>query len=167
MIWMRLHQGLGRVQAEVHVASRSKVSNENDRSVETEVEQLRWEGFLDAEENRIKKLFRCQHNRWTLNLMDEQNLGYVATSHLPVTEVVVIMTSARSPRALATNRCKVMDRRDPWNEGTAPARKCKSKGCGFESQCWQTISSCEISVKVNLWNHLVEEFAHYTKVWNV
>ena len=63
--------------------------------------------------NQNKKLFRCQHGRLTLNLMDAQDLGYVATSHLPVTEVVVIMTSARSPRALATNRCKVMDRRDP------------------------------------------------------
>ena len=44
---MRLRQGLGRVEAEVHVASRSQVSDEDDGSVEAEVQQLWRKRFLD------------------------------------------------------------------------------------------------------------------------
>ena len=39
---------------------------------------------------------------------------------MPVTEAAVIVTDARSPRAMATNRGKGIDRRDenPCKEGT-------------------------------------------------
>ena len=45
---------------------------------------------------------------------------------MPVTEVVVIVTDARSPRVLATNWGKVIDRRNtiPCKESNALARRC-------------------------------------------
>ena len=62
---------------------------------------------------------------------------------MPVTEVVAIVTTARSPKVLATNRGKVIDWRDanPCKQGNALGRGCKSEGRGFESQCRQEFFS--------------------------
>ena len=66
---------------------------------------------------------------------------------LPVTIVVVFVPYAWSPKALATNRGKVID----WKcmEGGAQARRHAMEGRGFESRCWQKLSYHEISVKAN------------------
>ena len=84
---------------------------------------------------------------------------------LLVTEVVVFVTSARSPRVLATNRRKVIDLRDknPGIEINALARRRKSEVGGFKSQCPQGFSH-ENSVKVSFCDPLVVDFVHYTSV---
>jgi len=46
VIGMRLHQGLGRVEAEVDVASRSQIPDKNNGSLETEVQKLWRKGLL-------------------------------------------------------------------------------------------------------------------------
>ena len=77
---------------------------------------------------------------------------------LPVTEVVVFVTSARSTRALAANTGKMSVRRDanPWMVSNASAKSCKVDRKGFFSR--------EISVKVNVFNNLALALVHYTSV---
>ena len=46
VVGMRFHQGLGRVQAEVDVASRSQVPDQNDGTLKAEIQQLGRKGLL-------------------------------------------------------------------------------------------------------------------------
>ena len=61
---------------------------------------------------------------------------------------LVFVTSARSSRVLATNRSKIIYRRDgyPCKESNALPRRHKLEACGFESWCRQKIFSHEITV---------------------
>ena len=71
---------------------------------------------------------------------------------MSATEVLVIVTAARFPRVLATNRGKVINQivSPLRNVKNALATRHESEGRGFESQCRQGFFSHEISVKVSL-----------------
>ena len=60
---------------------------------------------------------------------------------LLVAVVVVLVTTLRPPGVLATNRGKVIKRREanPCKEGDALVRRRKSEGCRFESLCREKI----------------------------
>ena len=60
---------------------------------------------------------------------------------LLVAVVLVLVTALRPPGALATNRGKVIKRREAnaCKEGDALVRRRKSEGCGFESRCREKI----------------------------
>ena len=53
-----------------------------------------------------------------------------------VNTAVVLVTSARSPKAVATNRVKMIDQKDanPCEDGNTMARSLESEDHGFESQ---------------------------------
>ena len=55
---------------------------------------------------------------------------------MELTEVIAIVTAARSPRVMATNGGKVIDRSDanPCKEGNALARRRELEGRGFKSR---------------------------------
>ena len=60
------------------------------------------------------------------------------------------------PLAQITNKGKVIDQGPVREE-----RRCEQESPGLKSQCRQRIFTNEISVKVNLYDHLVMEFVHY------
>ena len=66
---------------------------------------------------------------------------------LPVIEVVVFMTFPRSPRLLATNKVKMIDRRDAnrCQKAIRLARSSRSEGRGFKSYSRTRIFSRKIS----------------------
>ena len=70
---------------------------------------------------------------------------------MPVTDVVVIVTAARSPRVLATNKGTVIIQRDanPCKEGNALARRANQKVVGSNPSTGKAFSH-EIFVKVCL-----------------
>ena len=82
---------------------------------------------------------------------------------LPVTEVVVIVTTVRYPQVFATNRGKVIYHRDanPCEKRTALGRRHESERSWVHIPVLARIFSDEISVKVRLLDHLVAEFVNY------
>ena len=74
-----------------------------------------------------------------------------------VATVVVFVTSARSPEALATNRGKVINWRDA---NPFKARRQESEDSGFKSRCQRNIFPREIYVKVYLYDQFAVEFVH-------
>ena len=83
-------------------------------------------------------------------------LVYMVGCAGPLGYILVLLTSAKSPRVLANYRGKVIDRKEDYTQ----ARRHKSKVCGFKTQC----QIKDFSFGKVLFSFLFKEFVNFISV---